>query len=119
MSLPKKKMLQRLTLAKFLSSIFFCEMCVVCSRPMKIDTFLQKNDDLSPNWLLTFFVKKHIPKNHGNRRGFRRTKLQQQLQTLEIVQDFAREAKKPEIFHFSIFIFLHFFIWLHFYFIFS
>ena len=61
-------------------------------------------------------------KNHGNRTGFRRKKLQQQRQTLEIVEDLACEAKFlhfPFIFHmFSFFRFFlqffHCFMFFHF-----
>ena len=37
-------MLDGLTLAIFFSFIFVCKMCVFVSRPMKIVTFLRKND---------------------------------------------------------------------------
>ena len=59
---------------------------------MRIATFPWKNGD-HPKRVVDFSSGKiHIPKqNHGNRRGFRRKKLQER-QTLEIVEDFACEA---------------------------
>ena len=62
-----------------------------------------------PNWLLISFGTDTFRKpNHGNRRGFRRNKLQQQQQLiLEIVEDFASEDKTLEIFR-DFALFLHF-----------
>ena len=58
-------------LSDFFSFIFVGKMCVFVSRPMKIVTFLRKNDYL-PKRVVDFSSgKRHIPKqNHGNRRGF-------------------------------------------------
>ena len=78
-----------------------------------------------PNWLLISFGTNTFRKpNHGNRRGFRRNKLQQQQQLiLEIVEDFASEDKTLEIFrdfalflHFLIFssVFFFFLVFVHF-----
>ena len=77
-----------------------------------------------PKRVVDFFSgKRHIPKqNHGNRRGFSRTKLQQQRETLEIVEDFASEYPCFFIFFlfssfffiFSFFHFFHFFMFFHF-----
>ena len=58
-----------LTLAIF-SFIFVGKMCVFVSRPMKIVTFLRKNDYLTKR-VVDFPRERDIPKqNHGNRRGF-------------------------------------------------
>ena len=52
-------------------------MCLV-SRPMKIVTFLRKNGDLPKRVVVDFLRERDtFRKNHGNRRGFRRKKLQQ------------------------------------------
>ena len=114
-------------------------MCIFVSRPMKIATFLRKKrrDPITGCWFS--LGKRHIPKqNHGNRLGFRRKKLQQQRQTLEIVEDFACEAKflhfsaffsifhfSSSFFHvsffsfflFSLFFIFPFFIFFHFHFL--
>ena len=85
--LKESLLLGRLTLAIF-SSIFVGQMCMFVSRPMKIVTFLRKND-YTQNGLLIFFGKEThsetkswkssrilIKKvaittvNPGNRRGF-------------------------------------------------
>ena len=69
-------------------------MCVFVSRAIEIDTFPRKTVR-PPNGLLIFFGKTHIPKN------------------MEIVEDFACEAKFLHFFivhHFSSFFFLSFFI---------
>ena len=57
--------------------------------------------DDHPNWLLNFFVNKTLSENKSwkSSRMFYEKKLQHQRQTLEIVEDFACEAK-----------FLHFYI---------
>ena len=84
-----------------------------------IATLLRENGD-SPKRVVDFLAwGKHIPKTkHGKRRGFRRKKLQQQRQTVEIVEDFACEDKNSEIFGDSAVVFLHystnFFIFVHF-----
>ena len=71
--------------------------------------FLGKNGE-TPTWVVDFSGKRHIPKNHGNRLGFYRKKLQQQRQTLEIVEVFACENKNlRHLRRFRIFEF--FFIW--------
>ena len=45
-------------------------VCFV-SRPMKIVTFLRKNDEKPKLGCFVSSGKRHIPKqNHGNRRGF-------------------------------------------------
>ena len=67
-------------------------MCFV-SRPKKLVTFPQKNGDL-PKLVVDFFGKETHSQKHGNRQGLRRTKLQQQGQTLEIFEDFACEDTK-------------------------
>ena len=90
-------------------------MCF-CFTSNKNVTFPMKNRE-TQNGLLIFIGKeRHIPKqNHGNRRGFRRKKLQQQQrQTLEIVEDFACEAKFHHFLSFSSFFpFFRFFSFIH------
>ena len=64
-------LLDGLTLAIFFPFIFVGKMCVFVSRPMKMVTFLRKND-YTPKRVVDFSSRKrHIPnQNHGNRRGF-------------------------------------------------
>ena len=79
-------------------------MCVFVSRPVKIDTFL----DL-PKIGCSFSSGKPHPENKIIEivKDFRGKKLQQQRQTLEIVENFACEDKTSEIFR-EFKIFLHF-----------
>ena len=80
-------------LSQHLSLIFVGKMCVFVSRPTDMVTFHRKTVTTQMGCWFSM-VKRYIPKrNHRNRRGFRRTKLQQQWQTLELVEDFAGEAK--------------------------
>ena len=72
-------------LLDFLLVIVLGNLCVFVSRPIEIVTVLRNSARENT----------HSEKHHGNRRGFRRTKLQQQRQTLDIVEDFACEAKQP------------------------
>ena len=75
---------------------------------MKIVIFLRKKNGDTPKRVVDFPLERHIPKqNHGNRLGFRRKKVTTTtVNTLEIVEDFACEAK---FLHFLIFfIFRHF-----------
>ena len=69
---------------------------------MKIDTSHRENGD-HPKLVVGFLQEKHTfgKQNHGNCREFRR-KVKQQRQLLEIVEDFASEAK---FLHFSSFFF--------------
>ena len=87
------------------------EICVFVSRPIKIVTLPLKKGGL-PKRVVDFLRRKRpIPKNnHGNRQEFRRKRLQQQRQTLEIVEDFVCEIffEKNGDFAFVFFIFLHF-----------
>ena len=81
-------MLDRLTLAKLFSFIFVGKMCVFVSRPMKIVTFLRKND-YPPKRVVDFPLERDTFRNKimeivedvddkvttttvnpGNRRGF-------------------------------------------------
>ena len=69
----------------------------------------------TPKWVVDLLLEKHTSrKTHGNRRKFQRKKLQQQRQTLEIVEDFACEAKFLHFHCSSFFVILsfskHFFI---------
>ena len=88
---------------------------------MKIATFLVKNGNL-PKLVADFLWERDTfrKQNHGNRRGFRRKKLQQQRQTLENVEGFACEDKTFKIFtdfaFFIFFIFHHFLIIFHIFF---
>ena len=87
-----------------LSDFFFVD-CRLVSRPMKIVTFPWKNADPAKR-VVDFPLEGDTFRNkkHGHRRGFPRKKLQQQRQTLEIVEDFACEST---CLHFS-FCFHHF-----------
>ena len=76
--LKEQLLLDGLTLAIF-SLIFVGKMCVFVSRPMNIVTFLRKNRETAKR--VVEFPRERDTfrnKNHGNRRGFRRKKLQQQ-----------------------------------------
>ena len=66
---------------------------------MKTVTFHQTKNGETAKWVDDFLGgKRHIPKqNHGSRRGIHRTKLQQQRQTLGIVEDFGCEDKNLRI----------------------
>ena len=68
-------MLDRLTLAIFFSFIFVGKMCVVVSRPMKIDTFLRENN-YSPKRVVDF------PRERDTFRN----------KIMEIVQDFDEKS---------------------------
>ena len=103
---------------RFCSFIFVGKMCIFVSRRMKIVTFIGKNCETAKR-VVDFPLERDTfrEKKHGNRWGSHRTKLQQQQLTLEIVEDFACEAKKPEKSLFSFFkeIFSSFFFkFLHF-----
>ena len=103
---------------------FVGQMCVCVSRPMEIDAFLRKKTLTSK--LVVDFIREQdtFRKNTGNCLGFHRRELQQQQrQTLEIVEDFACEAKtlrnlgRLAFFEFLIMYFFMFFIFsifLHF-----
>ena len=62
-------LLDGLTLAIFFSLIFVCKMCVFVSRPMKIVTFLRKND-YTPKRVVDFHRERDTfrNQNHANRR---------------------------------------------------
>ena len=81
---------------------------------MKIVIFLWKNAG-SPKRVVDFPLARDTfrNKNHGNRRGFRRTKSYNNGKPSEIVEDFACESK---FLHVSFFFhhFLHFFIFFNF-----
>ena len=106
----EKFLFERLTSAIFFSLIFVGKMCV--------STFLLKT--VTPkNWLLIFFGTKAHSETKSWKTSWCVTQVQQQqeLQTLEIVKDFACEDKTSEVFKdfamflsFSSFIliFLHF-----------
>ena len=110
-------------LGEMCSLIFVRKM----SRPIEFVTFPLKNGDPQIG-LLIFCGKTHFER-HGNRQEFRR-KLQQQRQTLEIVEDFAWKSSKIfpiliafpflHFFHFTsqfIFLFFHFSIFHFFHFL--
>ena len=97
-------------------------MCVFVARPMTIVAFLLKTVT-SQNGLLIFFWKEtHSETKSWIVKDFVEKKLQQQRQTLELVEDFACEdntSESSENSHFSSFfsfclfflIFLHFSTW--------
>ena len=86
-------------------------MCIFVSRPMKIVTFLRKND-YPPKRVVDFPLERDTFRNKIMEivEDFDK-KLQQQRQTLEIVEDFASESN---FFHFSFF-FHHFSTFLSFF----
>ena len=71
-------------------------MCVFVSHPMKIVTFLRKND-YSPKRVVDFPRERDTFRNKLMEivDDFDEIKLQQQPQTLEIVEDAACESQKP------------------------
>ena len=64
-------------LIDFCRRFSFVKCVCFVSRPMKIVTFRWTEDD-SQTLVVDFSGKRHISKKRGNRRGFRRTELQQQ-----------------------------------------
>ena len=65
-----------LTLANFFVRQFsFCKMCVFVSRPMKIVTFLRKND-YTPKWVVDFLLERDTFRN----------------KIMEIVEDFDEKS---------------------------
>ena len=75
------------------------------SRPIEINTFSsEKRRPLQIGLLIFLWEKDTFRKKTGNRSGFRRKKLQQQRQTLEIVEDCAWKSSKISMF-FSFFLF--------------
>ena len=91
------------------------KMCVNVSRPTQIATFLRKTVT-SQDGLLIFFGKKTHPEKSWNLSKISQKKSQRQRQTLNIVENFACEAKNlRNLFEIShLFSFLVFAIVLHF-----
>ena len=88
-----------------------------CSTSNENGHFSSENGE-TPKLVVDFLKdRRHIPKQkHGNRRGFRRKKLQQQRQTPWKSSRILRVKPNFFILHFSFFII--FFIFLHFSFVF-
>ena len=85
----------------FFSLIFVCKMYVFVSRPLKIVTFLKKTVTPKNNFLI-FFQKE----THSETKSWKSSRISTKKVPLEIVEDFALEAK---IHHFSLFSIFFFF----------